>query len=298
MADKEILLHVEGLKQYFKSPGGGTAKIINGVSFDIYKGEVFSLVGESGSGKSTIGKSIIRLNDPTEGKVIFKGKDIAGKLDRNSIKELRKSMQMIYQDPMASLNPRLSVGDIVAEGLDNYHLYKNKEERDKKIQDILDLVGLGPQYISRYPHNLSGGQRQRVGIARTLIMEPDLIIADECISALDVSVQAQVINLLKEIKEKTGTTIIFIAHDLSMVKYISDRIGVLHRGYLLEMGTSKEVFSNPAHPYTQSLINTIPTINPVREKLKESKPYDYETSGLDYSKGVMSLIDGTHYVLR
>ena len=298
MADKEILLHVEGLKQYFKSPGGGTAKIINGVSFDIYKGEVFSLVGESGSGKSTIGKSIIRLNDPTEGKVIFKGKDIAGKLDRNSIKELRKSMQMIYQDPMASLNPRLSVGDIVAEGLDNYHLYKDKEERDKKIQDILDLVGLGPQYISRYPHNLSGGQRQRVGIARTLIMEPDLIIADECISALDVSVQAQVINLLKEIKEKTGTTIIFIAHDLSMVKYISDRIGVLHRGYLLEMGTSKEVFSNPAHPYTQSLINTIPTINPVREKLKESKPYDYETSGLDYSKGVMSLIDGTHYVLR
>ena len=296
MADKEVLLHVEDLKQYFKIPGG-VSKVIKGVSFDVYKGEVFSIVGESGSGKSTIGKAIIRLNDPTEGHVIFKGTDIAGKITKEETRNLRKSMQMIYQDPMACLNPRLTIGDIVAEGLDNYHLYKDKAERDKKIQDMLALVGLGPQFMGKFPHHLSGGQRQRAGIARALIMEPDLIIADECISALDVSVQAQVINLLKDIQAKTGTAIIFIAHDLSMVKYISDRIGVLHRGYLLEMGTSDEIFTDPRHPYTRSLIDTIPTTNPVAEKLKQSAQYNYETSGLDYEKGTLQHVGGSHYVL-
>ena len=297
MANNDILLHVENLKQYFKLPGKKVAKVINGVSFDVYRGEVFSLVGESGSGKSTIGKSIIRLNDPTDGKIIFDGIDIAGKLNKSQIRDLRKNMQMIYQDPQASLNPRMTIGDIVAEGMDNYHLYRDREERDRKIQDILLTVGLGPQYISKFPRNLSGGQKQRAGIARSLIMDPKLIIADECISALDVSVQAQVINLLKDIQKQTGTAIIFIAHDLSMVKYISDRIGVLHRGYLLEVGTSEEIFTDPRHPYTKSLIDTIPTTNPIAEKLKHSAGYNYETSGLDYSKGVMKHVSGSHYVL-
>ena len=298
MDNNEIILHVDGLEQDFKLPGGRVSKVVRGVSFDVHRGEVFSIVGESGSGKSTIGKAIIRLNNPTGGHVIYKGKDIAGKLTKADTVELRRSMQMIYQDPMASLNPRLSIGDIVAEGLDNYHLYADKTERDKKIQDTLLMVGLGPQFMTKYPHHLSGGQRQRVGIARSIIMEPDLIIADECISALDVSVQAQVINLLLDIQKKTNTAIVFIAHDLSMVKYISDRIGVLHRGYLLEVGTSDEIFLNPQHPYTRSLIDTIPTTNPVAEKLKHSPEYNYEASGLDYAAASYVHVDGSHYVLR
>ena len=254
------------------------------------------MVGESGSGKSTIGRSIIRLYDPTAGKIIFNDVDISGKLGRSTSQMLRTQMQMIFQDPMASLNPRKKIGDIIGEGLDIHHMYKTKAEREEKIKAILAKVGLSPEHATRYPHQFSGGQRQRVGIARALIMNPKLIIADECISALDVSIQAQVVNLMKDIQQETGTAYLFIAHDLSMVKYISDRIGVLHLGHLLETGTTDEIFSNPIHPYTKSLLSAIPAPNPVVEKNRTALAYDYKTSGIDYKQGTQHLVDGTHYV--
>ena len=197
---------------------------------------------------------------------------------------------------MASLNPRKKIGDIIGEGLDIHHAYMNRAERAEKIQDILAKVGLAPEHASRYPHQFSGGQRQRVGIARALIMNPKLIIADECISALDVSIQAQVVNLMKDIQQETGTAYLFIAHDLSMVKYISDRIGVLHLGHLLETGTTEEIFSNPIHPYTRSLLSAIPAPNPIVEKQRVAESYDYKTSGIDYNQGTDHLVSGSHYV--
>ena len=244
---KTPLLSVKGLKQYFKVSSSYTVHAVEGVSFDIYPGETYGLVGESGSGKSTIGRSIIRLYDPTDGTILFNGMDISKKMSRTDTQALRTQMQMIFQDPMASLNPRKKVGDIIGEGLDIHHMYHTHEEREQKIKSILAKVGLAPEHASRYPHQFSGGQRQRVGIARALIMNPKLIIADECISALDVSIQAQVVNLMKDIQQETGTAYLFIAHDLSMVKYISDRIGVLHLGHLLETGTTEEIFENPVH---------------------------------------------------
>ena len=205
-------------------------------------------------------------------------------------------MQMIFQDPMASLNPRKKVEDIIGEGLDIHHMYKTQAERREKVEKILAKVGLAPEHAERYPHQFSGGQRQRVGIARALIMNPKLIIADECISALDVSIQAQVVNLMKDIQQETGTAYLFIAHDLSMVKYISDRIGVLHLGHLLETGTTEEIFANPIHPYTRSLLSAIPLPNPVVEKRRVAETYDYATSGIDYSKGTSHYVEGSHYV--
>ena len=266
------LLKVEGLKQYFKVNKNFTVKAVDDVSFEIYPGETYGLVGESGSGKSTIGRSIIRLYDPTAGKITFDGQDISGRLTHAQNNTLRTQMQMIFQDPMASLNPR------------------------KKVEKILEKVGLAPEHAERYPHQFSGGQRQRVGIARALIMNPKLIIADECISALDVSIQAQVVNLMKDIQQETGTAYLFIAHDLSMVKYISDRIGVLHLGHLLETGTTEEIFADPIHPYTRSLLSAIPLPNPVVEKRRVAETYDYATSGIDYSKGTSHLVSGSHYV--
>ena len=292
----EPLLKIEGLKQYFKVNRTFSVKAVDDVSFCIYPGETYGLVGESGSGKSTIGRSVIRLYDPTAGKIIFNGTDISGNLNKKENEMLHTQMQMIFQDPMASLNPRKKVEDIIGEGLDIHHMYKTRAERSEKIKAILKKVGLAPEHATRYPHQFSGGQRQRVGIARALIMNPKLIIADECISALDVSIQAQVVNLMKDIQEETGTAYLFIAHDLSMVKYISDRIGVLHLGHLLETGTTEEIFSNPIHPYTRSLLSAIPMPNPEVEKNRVAESYDYRTSGLDYSKGTDHLIDGTHYV--
>ena len=204
---------------------------------------------------------------------------------------------MIFQDPMACLNPRKKVVDIIAEGLDIHHLYSSRAEREEKVAKILQKVGLAPEHAERYPHQFSGGQRQRVGIARALIMNPKLIIADECISALDVSIQAQVVNLMKDIQKETGTAYMFIAHDLSMVKYISDRIGVLHLGHLVESGTKDEIFSNPVHPYTKSLLSAIPHPNPRLEKNRVALSYDYATSGIDYNQGTRHLVEGTHYVL-
>lgn len=292
----EPILTVDGLKQYFKVSSSFTVHAVEDVSFKIYPGETYGLVGESGSGKSTIGRSVIRLYDPTAGTIKFNGMDIGGKMNKETNKALRTQMQMIFQDPMASLNPRKKVRDILGEGLDIHHMYKSKEEREEKIKAILEKVGLAPEHAARYPHQFSGGQRQRVGIARALIMNPKLIIADECISALDVSIQAQVVNLMKDIQQETGTAYLFIAHDLSMVKYISDRIGVLHLGHLLETGTTEEIFENPMHPYTRSLLSAIPSPNPAVEKNRVAETYDYKTSGINYGEGTYHHIGGTHYV--
>ena len=294
--NQEPILKVDGLKQYFKVSNSFTVKAVDDVSFEIYPGETYGLVGESGSGKSTIGRSVIRLYDPTAGKILFEGKDISGKMSKDTQKLLRNDMQMIFQDPMASLNPRKKVEDIIGEGLDIHHKFGSAAERDQMVKAILKKVGLAPEHATRYPHQFSGGQRQRVGIARALIMNPKLIIADECISALDVSIQAQVVNLMKDIQEETGTAYLFIAHDLSMVKYISDRIGVLHLGHLLETGTTEEIFNHPVHPYTRSLLSAIPSPNPVVEKKRVAETYDYKTSGIDYTKGTKHLVEGSHYV--
>ncbi|SDF62738.1 oligopeptide transport system ATP-binding protein [Fontibacillus panacisegetis] len=295
--DAAPLLQVTDLKQHFKMSSKFTLKAVDGVSFNIHAGETYGLVGESGSGKSTIGRSIIRLYQPSAGKVTFQGVDISGPLKEKEQTLLRTKMQMIFQDPMACLNPRKKVIDIIAQGLDIHKLYKTKQERTEKVYRILDKVGLSREHANRYPHQFSGGQRQRIGIARALIMEPKLIIADEAISALDVSIQAQIVNLLKDIQEETNTAFLFIAHDLSMVKYISDRIGVLHLGHLVETGTTHDIFEHPIHPYTKSLLSAIPHANPIKEKQRVAITYNYATSGIDYSKGIQQQVSDTHWVL-
>ena len=297
MDKQEPILVVKDLKQHFKINRNFTVKAVDGISFEINPGETYGLVGESGSGKSTTGRSIIRLYKPTSGSIIFNGQDISGKMDKDALSNLRTNMQMIFQDPMACLNPRRKVLDIIAEGLDIHKAYNSIEERNEKVYQILELVGLSREHASRYPHQFSGGQRQRIGIARALIMNPSLIIADEAISALDVSIQAQVVNLMKKIQKKTNISYLFIAHDLSMVKYISNRIGVLHLGHLVETGTSEEIFNNPLHPYTKSLLSAIPHPNPDVEKNRVSLTYSYEDSGLDYEAGTQHKVSDTHYVL-
>lgn len=291
----EPLLKVENLTQHFKINKNYIVKAVNGLDFEIYPGETFGLVGESGSGKSTTGRSIIRLYEPTDGTILFDGVDISGKLNKETERHLRTNMQMIFQDPMASLNPRKKVLDLIAQGLDVHKLYQSKEERDEMVFKMLERVGLSRDHAYRYPHQFSGGQRQRIGIARALIMNPKLIIADEAISALDVSIQAQVVNLMKRIQKETGIAYLFIAHDLSMVKYISNRIGVMHLGYLVEVGTRDEIFNNPVHPYTKSLLSAIPNPDPIYEKSREILIYD--SSDLDYSKGVRHQLSETHSVL-
>ena len=291
----EPLLKVENLTQHFKINKNYIVKAVNGLDFEIYPGETFGLVGESGSGKSTTGRSIIRLYEPTDGTILFDGVDISGKLNKETERHLRTNMQMIFQDPMASLNPRKKVLDLIAQGLDVHKLYQSKEERDEMVFKMLERVGLSRDHAYRYPHQFSGGQRQRIGIARALIMNPKLIIADEAISALDVSIQAQVVNLMKRIQKETGIAYLFIAHDLSMVKYISNRIGVMHLGYLVEVGTRDEIFNNPVHPYTKSLLSAIPNPDPIYEKSREILIYD--SSDVDYSKGVRHQLSETHSVL-
>ena len=293
----EHLLVVDGLKQYFQVSKKFTVKAVDGVSFYIDDGETYGLVGESGSGKSTIGRSIIRLYTPTAGKVTFEGVEISGTMGANETRHLRTRMQMIFQDPMACLNPRKKVSDIIAQGLDVHHLCKSREERQEKVYRIMEKIGLDREQANRYPHQFSGGQRQRIGIARALVMEPKLVIADEPISALDVSIQAQVVNLMKDLQKELGAAYLFIAHDLSMVKYISDRIGVLHLGHLVETGTTKDIFEDPIHPYTKSLLSAIPIADPHVEKKRVAIAYDYATSGIDYTKGTYHEISGTHQVL-
>lgn len=293
----DVLLKVENLKQYFKVNRQLTVKAVDDVSFEIRRGETYGLVGESGSGKSTIGRTVIRLYHPTSGKICFEDKDISGRLNTANSAFLRQNMQMIFQDPMASLNPRKKVLDIIAEGLDNFNPKLGTKERERRVGEILERVGLSTAHADRYPHQFSGGQRQRIGIARALIMNPSLIIADEAISALDVSIQAQIVNLMKDLQKESGLTYLFIAHDLSMVKYISDRIGVLHLGKLVETGTSHEIFESPVHPYTRSLLSAIPEPNPLLEKTKISFQYDYATSGINYNEGSYHAISETHKVL-
>ena len=294
---KKPLLHAENLKQYFKISRTFTTKAVDGISFDIYEGETYGLVGESGSGKSTTGRSIIRLYDPTDGKIIFDGRDISKKLSKEDASYLRTNMQMIFQDPMACLNPRKKVKEIIAQGLEIHHVCSSQKEVDEKVYAILEKVGLSKEQATRFPSQFSGGQRQRVGIARALVMNPKLVIADECISALDVSIQAQVVNLMKDLQEELGTTYLFIAHDLSMVKYISDRIGIMHLGHIVETGTTDEIFTNPIHPYTKSLLSAIPHPNPIVEKNRVAITYDKEKEGVDYTKGVQHKLTDTHIVL-
>ena len=280
--DRKKLLEVKNLSQHFKLDRKTTVKAVDNVSFHIYEGETFGLVGESGSGKSTTGRSIIRLYDPTSGEIIFDGKNISEKkLKKSDRVHVNKNMQMIFQDPMACLNPRMTVGDIIAEGLDIHGICKNKEERTQRVYELLRTVGLNEQHANRYPHEFSGGQRQRIGIARALAIEPKFIIADEPISALDVSIQAQVVNLLRKLQKENGLTYLFIAHDLSMVKYISDRIGVMNKGKLVELASADELYENPLHPYTKSLLSAIPLPDPDYEKNRTRIKYD--PSVHDYS---------------
>ena len=259
------------------------------------EGETFSVVGESGSGKSTLGRSLIRIYDARSGEVNFMGKKIAGKLDPQTKKFLRKNMQMIFQDPMASLNPRKKVLDAVAFGLDINHLAGNRSQRAQKVVDVLKSVGLSEDHLKRYPHQFSGGQRQRIGVARALIMEPRFIICDEIISALDVSIQAQVINLMKRLQKEHGLTYMFIAHDLSMVRYISDRVAVMHLGHIVEMGTVEDIYDNAIHPYTRSLLSAIPHPDPDAEK--DRKRFVYIKGGVDYNIGTIRQLTDTHSIL-
>ena len=262
----EPLLSVKGLKQYFPVSKKFTVRAVDNISFDIYPGETYGLVGESGSGKSTTGRSIIRLYDPTEGTILFNGEDISKKLTAKQEKMLRSDMQMVFQDPMASLNPHKKILDTIAMGLDAHNPHMDQNERVERVSKMMEMVGLNPAYMNRYPNQFSGGQRQRIGLGRALIMNPKLVIADEAISALDVSIQAQVVNLMKDIQKETNVAYLFIAHDLSMVRYISDRVGVMHKGHLVETGLTEEIFEHPVHPYTKALLSAVPSTNIHRKK--------------------------------
>ena len=289
--NKEVILSIRNIDIDFQK-GKRVFKAVKDVSFDIYKGETFSLVGESGSGKTTIGRAIVRINPCSKGEILFKGKRISGKISRHEDKEVVRNIQMIFQDPAASLNERATVEYIISEGLYNFHLYKNEKDRIEKIKKALEDVGLLPEHLTRYPHEFSGGQRQRIGIARSIVMEPELIIADEPISALDVSIRAQVLNLFKKFQEERGLTYLFIAHDLSVVKFISDRIGVIYQGRIVEIATSEELFAYPLHPYTKSLMSAIPIPDPILENSKEL--YVYDDSIHDYSEDKPKLVDIGH----
>ena len=271
MVAEEKLLEVKNLKKYFPVKAGvfrktvAHVKAVDDVSFAIKKGETLGLVGESGCGKSTTGRTILRLLEASAGKIIFDGKDVLS-MDKKELRSIRKEMQIIFQDPYASLNPRMTVADIVGEPLDIHNLVSNKKEKKEKVKELLNDVGLLPEQMRRYPHEFSGGQRQRIGVARALAVDPKLIIADEPVSALDVSIQAQVINLLQDLQDKFDLTYLFIAHDLSVVKHISDRIAVMYLGKIVELTDKKELFNNTLHPYTQSLLSAIPIADPTYEK--------------------------------
>ncbi len=296
--NKETLLEVKNLKVEFGNKHKNFVAV-NDVSFDIYKGETFGLVGESGSGKTTIGRAIIRINPAASGEIIYKGQKISGKISRDLDRELTRKIQMIFQDPMASLNERAKVDYIVSEGLYNLKNYGSEDERKKKVEQALLDVGLLPEFASRFPHEFSGGQRQRIGIARALIMEPELVIADEPISALDVSIRAQVINLLAALQKKKGLTYLFVAHDLSVVRFISDRIAVIHKGKIVELAETEILFANPMHPYTKSLLSAIPTPNPRVERNKKIEVYDPSKYHYDYDSNPPEWLEAEpgHFVL-
>ena len=295
--EKSPLLSVRDLCVHFPLGKKRVLKAVEGVSFDIYPGETFGLVGESGSGKTTTGRAIIRLEEITSGSVTFDGDDISGKMSREVERRLRTNMQMVFQDPMASLNPHRKVEDTIATGLDAHFPHMDKKEREQRVFEIMRRVGLSESQANRYPSQFSGGQRQRVGLARALILNPKLVIADEAISALDVSIQAQVVNLMRDIQKETGCAYLFIAHDLSMVRYVSDRIAVMHLGHIVESGSSEEIFSNAVHPYTRSLISAIPDLNPLVERGRKPLVYNAREQGVDYDAGTYHDVSPTHRVL-
>ena len=296
MSEREVLLEVKDLQVHFGSRRK-PFKAVNGVSFQIYKGETFGLVGESGSGKTTIGRSIIRINPTAGGEVIYKGRKINGRISRALDKEVTHQIQMIFQDPMASLNERAKVSYIVAEGLYNQGKHLSEEEIANRVSEALLDVGLLPEFASRFPHEFSGGQRQRIGIARALVMEPDFIIADEPISALDVSIRAQVLNLLSDLQKKRDLTYLFIAHDLSVVRFICDRIAVIHKGKIVELAESEQLFAHPLHPYTRALLSAIPMPDPKSEKHKQLLVYDPSCHDYSVDKPVWHEIEPGHFIL-
>ena len=270
---REVLLSLRHVDINF-GKGENRVRAVQDVSFDIYKGETFSLVGESGSGKTTIGRAVIRANTCSNGEILYKGVRISGKIPHSLDREIIRNIQMVFQDPAASLNERATVDYIISEGLYNFHLYENEADRVRKVERIIEAVGLLPEHLTRYPHEFSGGQRQRVGLARAMVMEPEFVVADEPISALDVSIRAQILNLMNKFQTEQGTTYMFIAHDLSIVRYISDRIGVIYKGKIVEIASSEELFDYPLHPYTRSLISAIPLPDPQLEKHKVLYTYD------------------------
>ncbi|MBQ9264452.1 MAG: ABC transporter ATP-binding protein [Clostridia bacterium] len=293
--NRETLIQVKNMQVTF---GTGRKKFVavDDVNFEIYKGETFALVGESGSGKTTIGRALVRINPITGGEVYLNGQKINGKISKEQDLKVIRSCQMIFQDPMASLNERAKVDYIVSEGLINHHLYKNEAEREEKVQKALEEVGLLPEFSSRFPHEFSGGQRQRIGIARALIMEPQFIVADEPISALDVSIRAQVLNLLNDLKKKRGLTYMFIAHDLSVVRFISDRIAVIHKGRIVELAEAEELFFHPLHPYTRALLSAVPNPNPYVERSKQLMVYDPDVHDYSVDKPIWNEILPDHFV--
>ena len=294
-AERQPLLEVRDLKVTFGSKRRPFTAV-NGVSFDIYKGETFGLVGESGSGKTTIGRAIIRVNPVSGGSVKYDGEIISGKVSREVDRRVIQKIQMIFQDPMASLNERAKVDYIVSEGLINHHLYKDEDDRKRKVEYALREVGLLPEFASRFPHEFSGGQRQRIGIARALIMEPQFVVADEPISALDVSIRAQVLNLLNRLKVSRGLTYLFIAHDLSVVRFISDRIAVIHKGRIVELAEAEELFLHPLHPYTKALLSAVPIPDPELEKKKKLLVYDPSVHDYSVNKPIWEEILPGHFI--
>ena len=293
MTERPIVLQGTGVRKYFPVHTGfgkpkKYVKAVDGVDITIHEGEIYGLVGETGCGKSTLGRTLIRLTDPTDGNISVLGKDIT-KLNDKQMTDMRQKIQMVFQDPAASLNERATVDYIVSEGLYNFHLYKDEADRVQKVDNIIKEVGLLPEHLTRYPHEFSGGQRQRIGLARAMVMEPELVVADEPISALDVSIRAQVLNLLKKFQREQGTTYLFIAHDLSIVRFISDRIGIIYKGDIVEVAEAEELFDFPMHPYTHSLISAIPIPDPQLEKNKEL--YTYDPSIHDYSVDKPELVD-------
>ncbi|WP_277630978.1 ABC transporter ATP-binding protein [Atopococcus tabaci] len=293
--NRKKILEVKNLKQYFNVGSDNEVKAVDDVSFDIYEGETLGLVGESGCGKTTTGRTIIRLYDPTDGEILFDGTRVHDLHGRKAQLEFRKNMQMIFQDPYASLNPRMKVRDIIAEGINIHGLANSEEEVDQRVEELLSLVGLNKDHASRYPHEFSGGQRQRIGIARALAVNPKMIIADEPISALDVSIQAQVVNLLMELQKEQNLTYLFIAHDLSMVKYISDRIAVMYFGKIVELAPAEDVYNRPLHPYTESLLSAIPLPDPEYERNRKRFTYTPREDNGEEEK--MREIAPGHFVL-
>jgi len=294
--NKEVLLSVKGVDISFDVGKKKPFRAVKNANFDIYRGETFTLVGESGSGKTTIGRAILRINDLKKGEIIFKGKKISGKISKEDDREVIRSIQMIFQDPAASLNERANIEYCVSEGINNFHLYTDEADRIAKVDKALMDVGLLPEHKSRYPHEFSGGQRQRVGIARAMIMEPELIVADEPISALDVSIRAQVLNLMNKLKDEKGLTYLFIAHDLSVVRFISDRIAVIHLGRIVEIAETEELFKHPLHPYTISLLSAVPMPDPQIEKPKKHVVYDESKRDHSGPKPILQEIRPGHLV--